>query len=155
MQENPYRQMSTWWQYPDSSRLQQMQPWSIQQIFSVSHCLSIIHVFCTTISVPPHARSPVDGHSNSSSNQKQHSKPRQVHNPSTRVSQADSEDTFSLPSRITYPAVPSMDVEMVTASGLEHTAADAAMDPPTNIQCKLSSIYHPLFLHDHFSAAAG
>jgi len=47
-----------------------------------------------------------------------------------------------------------MDVEMVAAPGLEQTAADAAVDHPTDIQRKLLSIYHPHALHNHSSTAA-
>ena len=145
--------MSRWWQHLDLSRQQQMQPWTIQQIFRVSYCLSMIRVFCTIISVPPHARSSADGHSNNASSQKQHPKPRLVHNLSTHVSPTDPEDVFSLQSRI-YPTVPLMDAKMVSAPGLEQTATDAAMDHPTDIQCKSLSIYHPHVLHNHFSTAA-
>ena len=84
-----------------------MQPWTLQQTFSVSYHLSIIRFFCTTISVPLRARSLVDGHTDNASSQKQRPKPRLVHNPSARVSQTDPEDAFCLRSRI-YPAVPSM-----------------------------------------------
>ena len=107
------RWMPRWCQHLDSSRQQLMQPWTIQQTFSVSHCLSIIHMFCTTISVLPHARSPVDGHLNNASSQQQCLKPRLVHNPSTHVSQTNPEDTCHLQSRI-YPAVPSMIKQMTT-----------------------------------------
>ena len=112
IQQSP-RWMPRWCQHLDSSRQQLMQPWTIQQTFSVSHCLSIIHMFCTTISVPPHARSPVDSHLNNASSQQQYLKPRLVHNPSTCVSQTDPEDACHLQSRI-YPAVPSMIEQMTT-----------------------------------------
>ena len=94
-----------------------MQPWTIQQTFSVSHCLSIIHMFCTTISVLLHARSPVDGHLNNASSQQQYLKPGLVHNPSTCVSQTDPEDACHLQSRI-YPAVPSMIEQMTTMTSV-------------------------------------
>lgn len=73
--------------------------------------------------------------------------------PTTRAEHCNQDSGQHAGKRI-YPAVPSMDVEMVAAPGLEQTAADAAVDHPTDIQRKLLSIYHPHALHNHSSTAA-